>query len=183
MSINFYWELNDCTPLTTLTYDFINKFANERFLLQTDNCLSHTFQMTWKMFLNMIRESFAWNKINTRPKFVKLLDSPEYRISLLIPIQNRPLMLSSESGMNLITPDAVQSPDETIIQIIFTRRKYECKCIIESFSPNLNSNFNSIENFSGTNYFIDDFSFMDYLLIIIALLLIIYLAYWIHKRR
>ncbi|XWV25348.1 putative ORFan [Tupanvirus deep ocean] len=208
MSIRFYYTPDDSTVLTSLTVKSINKYAQKNGIKYADTEDSRVFTMTWKKFNDMIKDNIPKSKRHIRPQFVRLVDSPTYVVRIMLPIRNRPIILTSSSNKTAITPEITQIADEIPITIIFDKignnnindddsesssddddenltvvRKVNIPQQYNTATSNIpviDASDNVIEGFSRS---CEKVSTFEYVLFIIGLLIIIYLIYSIFIRK
>ena len=164
MSIHFYSKLNDNTPLAILDINSMTSYANEHKIKYKQFNDYTLFVMDWKSFYDMALRHMPRHCCDIHPQFIEIKNTPEHRVIMTVANQENPLQLTVNSGRNVMTPDILQIPDHTPVDIIFdysTTNNYP----IEHFGMN-----NSTCTFKN-------------ILWIILLILVVYFVYHIYQNN
>ncbi|XWV26610.1 putative orfan [Tupanvirus soda lake] len=206
MSIRFYFTPDDSSILADLTIKSINKYAHKNGIKYADTEDGRIFTMSWKKFNDMINDHIPKSKRHIKPKFVQIIDSPNYVARIMLPIRSRPIILTSSSNKTAIIPEITQIPDEVPITIIFDKIGNNINDYDDSDSDddenltvvkkvNIPSQYNTatsdIPVIDASDQIIEGFSnrsceqvgTFEYVLFTIGLLIIIYLIYSIFIKK
>lgn len=84
---------------------------------------NHVYKLTWKLFRQLIQSKMndeinLFNSNNCE-MFIEIINSPMYTPYIILPMQNKPLIIMANSGFTCIGSNFIQSRDELYIDIIF----------------------------------------------------------------
>jgi hypothetical protein len=172
MSINFYSTQNKTTLISSLTLPSIIKFAADNNITHVKSDLTETFSMTWKIFIDLINANTLTENMKGNLKFIEIKNDQSNVIYLDIPTPDRPLLLSSDSGIVAFTSDVTQVPSETNVTITFKSRDLQDQT----------QQIQSVESFNKISARSNKLTFVDWIVLIIAILLICYLIYYLYCK-
>jgi hypothetical protein len=152
--------------------------------------------MTWKDFNSMVKSIVPISKQKMNLNFIEVINSPTDKITLSIPLENKPLILVKESGINIITPDVFHVPDNQKVIITFNKINTSDNIDMQQMSfsngrTSVKSSVNSkISNSIKEEYHCLDkkslnkkMSTTDYILFTGGLVLIGYLIYHLYYKN
>uniref|UniRef100_A0A6C0LQY1 Uncharacterized protein n=1 Tax=viral metagenome TaxID=1070528 RepID=A0A6C0LQY1_9ZZZZ len=117
MSINFYSNSNENSKLTSLTLQKLMNYSEIHGFRHKHIGNVYLIITTWKKLNDIYRYNLPHDRKNVLPKFMKIIDQPGRKITINIATQNKFYEFTSGSGMNLITEEAIQAPDQAQIVV------------------------------------------------------------------
>lgn len=187
MSLNFYSSQNRNTLISRLTLPSITHYASTHDIGRSDMGDTIIFKMTWKQFTDMVRSAMPAQKRYMDPRFVELQNSPSHTVALNIPLQDKPFLITPESEFNMVTPEAMHTPDHAGVTIVFkdASDKQSASEFIKLQSPDIEvadapMAIVPAEGFTNGR---GGKGFLGYLVAIVIIILLGYLAYrWWSKK-